>query len=197
MYKINREYLTNDSWLDSCLIEISDNFETLWQLCPKERGKVMVFGEKLTPRFQQSYIRDYTFSGIESKAIPLPSVLEKYLKLVNSIVEYGGGFNQVLANFYPDGNSYISSHADSTVQLIPDSPIVTITICQDREERTFRIRTKDTNKTIVKDIITVNGLFLVMGGKFQKEFRHEIVKINGIKGLNTKARISLTFRQFI
>jgi len=38
---------------------------------------------------------------------------------------------------------------------------------------------------------------MVMGGKFQKEFKHEIVKINGKKGENTAKRISITFRQFI
>jgi alkylated DNA repair dioxygenase AlkB len=201
---MHREFLSKESWLDSCTVELSEGeFEKIWNLCPKERGKVMVFGEKTTPRFQQSYIRDYTFSGIESKALPLPKELEKYLCWANSIPEYGGKFNQALLNFYSDGTQYIGSHADSENQLIPDSPIMTITLCEILKEkkikcdRTFRIRIKDKEKKIVKDVLTINGLVLTMGGKFQKQFRHEIVKIAGQKGENTPGRISITFRQFL
>ena len=36
-----------------------------------------------------------------------------------------------------------------------------------------------------------------MGGDFQKEFTHEIVKVSGKKGENVGKRINLTFRQFV
>lgn len=41
-----------------------------------------------------------------------------------------------------------------------------------------------------------DGTFLVMGGTFQKEFTHEVPKINGVKGENIGKRINITFRQF-
>lgn len=199
---MKREFLTKESWLDTCSLDLGgeSEFQKIWNLCPKERGKVMVFGEKTTPRFQQSYIRDYTFSGVESKALPLPKELERYLTWANLIPQYGGKFNQALLNFYSDGTQYIGPHSDSETQLIPDSPIMTITLSLSKDnstDRIFRIRSKGGEKKIVKDVSTSNGLVLVMGGKFQKEFRHEIVKISGQKAEKTPPRISITFRQFI
>ena len=48
----------------------------------------------------------------------------------------------------------------------------------------------------MKDITTKNGMVLVMGGNFQKTYKHEIVKMTGKKAENTGRRISITFRQF-
>ena len=46
------------------------------------------------------------------------------------------------------------------------------------------------------DILTPNGSVLVMGGRFQKKFRHEIVKIGGESAKKVGPRISITLRQF-
>ena len=37
---------------------------------------------------------------------------------------------------------------------------------------------------------------LVMGGRFQKEFKHEVPKIAGGRGQRIGRRINITFRQF-
>jgi alkylated DNA repair dioxygenase AlkB len=192
---MEREYFTENSWLDTGFLHENlkpshETFTTLYNLHPKERGIVNVFGEKQTPRYQQSYLRDYSFSGNVAKSLPLPNEFQPYLDFVNNLGY--GEFNQVLLNWYSNGHHYIGTHADSEKELIPDSPIVTISL---GAERTFRIRNRD--KKVVKDVITKNGIILVMGGKFQKEFKHEIVKINGKKGEKIYPRISLTFRQFI
>lgn len=152
---MKREFLSKESWLDTCSLDLGgeDEFKRIWDLCPKERGKVMVYGEKETPRFQQSYIRDYTFSGVESKALPLPKELERYLKWANLIPQYEGKFNQVLLNFYSDGTQYIGPHSDSEKQLFPDSPIMTITLSLNRNaggDRIFRIRTKTPRRKLLK-----------------------------------------------
>ena len=129
-----------------------------------------------------------------------------YLDWMNSLGY--GEFNQFLVNWYQDGENYIGSHADDEKQLIPNSPIVSITLCMGGTfdesgnfnlgnnliPRKFRIR--DKNKKIFEDVETTNGLVLVMGGKFQKEFKHEIVKIAGKKASLTGPRISITLRQF-
>lgn len=191
---MKREYISSESWLDSCMLPEKigeEEFLEMWNLHPKEKGKVMVYGEKEIPRYQQSYLRDYTFSGVNSVSLPLPLIFKKYLDWVNSIPEYQGKFNQVLLNWY-EGCHYIGRHSDSESQLMPNSPIVTISL---GAERTFRIRNRE-NK-IVKDVITKDGLVLVMGGKFQKEFKHEIVKITGKKAETIGRRISITFRQFL
>lgn len=91
-----------------------------------------------------------------------------------------------------NGYHYIGSHADNEKQLVIGSPIVSISF---GGTRTFRIR--DKNKKIVKDFELKNKDIIIMGGTMQKEFKHEIVKVNGQKGLNVDKRINITFRQFI
>lgn len=86
--------------------------------------------------------------------------------------------------------------SDDESQLVTGSPIVTITLCLEGVPRKFRIRNKS-DKTITKDILTTNGIVLTMGGDFQKEFKHEIVKVTGGAAKKVGPRISLTFRQFV
>ncbi len=194
VFESKRINLENNSWLDEGKLpenlKLSDEeFENMWNTHPENYAEVMIYGSlKKTPRYQQSYIRNYQFSGVNHPATALPSCMRKYLNYINSI--YGNKFNQVLVNWYNDGSHYISSHSDDERQLIPNSPIVTISF---GAERKFRIRK---NKKITKDIMTQDGSFLVMGGTFQKNYKHEIVKIGGKKGENTGRRISITLRQF-
>lgn len=196
--KILREYLSEDSWLDTFqipdrLIPNEEKFEELWSLHPTIQNKVMIRGHlKTMPRFQQSYIKDYWFSGMNSLSKSLPKPFKPYLDYFNDLEEYGGKFNQVLLNWYQNGHNYIGSHRDDESQLRNDSPIVTLSLGAVRK---FRVR-KKWNKEVVKDIDMTPGLFLVMGGKFQKEFKHEVVKISGKKGERTGRRISITLRQF-
>ena len=198
--RFTREYLTEDSWLDQghlpSKLNISDpdDFALLWDLHPSTHSEVRM-GSRMVPipRWQQSYIRDYKFSGNTAKAEDLPEELEPYLKWADSL-NYGE-FNQFLVNWYEDGNHYIGPHADNTRPLVPDSPIITISICPSGTPRKFRIRNIG-DKEIVRDVETTNGLVLVMGGAFQKEFKHEIVKITGKKAMEAGPRISITLRQF-
>ncbi len=190
---IDREYLTKNSWLDVFYLpdDLCNDFNKLWELHPQEPAEVMMYGKLIkTPRYQQSYLKNYNFSGVEHKSLQLPEEFKTYLDYINNL-KYGN-FDQVLVNWYADGSKYIGTHSDDERSLIQDSPIITISL---GEERKFRIR--DRNGKIIKDVMTKNGLVLVMGGKFQKEFKHEIVKIGGKKGELTDSRVSITFRQFI
>jgi len=211
---MERKRLTENSWLDKTtlpenLLPNNEQFLEMWNFHPTERHKVKIYGEmKEIPRFQQAYLRDYSFSGSESKSLPLPDIFKPYLEWMNSF-DYGE-FNQFLVNWYQNGENYIGSHADDERQLISDSPIVSITIClggtfdelgnfnfNDNHNIPRKFRIRDKNKKIIEDVETTNGLVLVMGGKFQKEFKHEIVKISGKKANLTGPRISITLRQFI
>lgn len=192
----SREKMGNSSFLDignlpAPLSVDKSGFQKIWDLHPKTRHEIVMYGKKTSvPRYQQAYLRDYSFSGSVSKVLPLPDVLAPYLEYANSL-GYSGNFNGFLINWYEAGENYIGSHADSTVQLVRNSPIITITLCSDGESRLFRIR--DTKKHIVKNIFTDNGLVLTMGGCFQTEFKHEIVKTSKI---GVSKRISITLRQF-
>lgn len=192
------ENLTRTSSLDTMilpkeLIPNATQFKSLWDLHPEEHAEVMIYG-RLTPipRWQRSYGKDYKFSGVVSKGFPLPDLIKPYLDYANSLGY--GEFNEVLLNWY-NGSHYIGSHADDEKQLNKNSPIVTITLCLPGEPRKFRIRDKKT-KDIVKDVLTTNGLVLVMCGEFQKEFKHEVVRLTGGSIQKAGDRISITLRQF-
>lgn len=210
---IARQNLSGRSWLDTLslpdhLLPSYEKFMEMWNLHPAKHHEIMMYGKKVPiPRFQQAYLRDYTFSGSESMSLPLPEIFQPYLDWMNSL-QYGE-FNQFLMNWYQDGDNYIGSHSDDENQLIPHSPIVSITLCigghfqedgnfvRSKKEtpRKFRIRDKQT-KEIVQDVLTPNGVILVMGGYFQTEYKHEIVKISGKAAKTTGPRISVTLRQF-
>ena len=192
-----RDEMTVNSWLDTFYLPDKlalIDFDEIWDLHPENQNKIFIYGEEKTiPRYQKSYIRDYEFSGATSKSDPLPDLLKPFLKWINRL-DYGK-FNQFLLNWYENGENYIGSHADDEKQLVPNSPIVTITLCEEGLVRVFRVRDKKTKK-IVQDIETPNGIVLVMGGHFQKEFKHEIVKMTGSKAPKAGRRISITLRQF-
>ena len=141
----------SESWLDvhQLPLELSGEqcFKQLWEIHPEEHGKVTIFGKELdVPRWQKSYGRDYRFSGNTSRADPVPDVLQPYLDWVHSLgyeESRYGEFNQILVNWYADGSHYIGSHSDDERQLVPDSPIVTITLCLPGTPRKFRIRNKN------------------------------------------------------
>lgn len=193
MDNLKREMIGESSWFDIGMLpsHINDKFDQLWKLHPEEHGEVIIYGKSIPiPRYQRSYGRDYKFSGTVSKGYPLPNEFKEYVDFANSLGY--GEFNEILVNWYIDGNSYIGSHSDDEKQLKPGSPIVTITLAQPGESRKFRIRNKKT-KDIVKDILTPNRMILTMGGDFQKEFKHEIVKTAKKVG----SRISITLRQFV
>lgn len=187
MSDIVREYLSKDAWMDFHTMDLEVD---LWSLCPDKQEKITMFNkESDVPRFQQSYGRSYYFSGLMHEADPIPDLLKPILEKVNNMGY--GIFNQILLNWYANGHMYIASHADKMDQMVKDSVIVSISI---GATRTFRIR--DMNKNIIKDYSLKSGDVVVMGGKMQEQFKHEIVKISGKKGLKVGRRINITFRQF-
>ena len=206
---ITRENMGKNSWLDTMmlpenLIPNKETFTKLWNLHPEEHAEVLIYGKMIPiPRWQRSYGRDYKFSGVVSKGHDIPNELVPYIDWANSL-EYGSNdgskFDEILLNWYANGENYIGSHSDDESQLKKGSPIVTITLCDTDDLsilRKFRIRNKDESKKVVKDVLTSNGMVLVMGGDFQKEFRHEVVKMTGEIAKKAAPRISITLRQFV
>lgn len=111
---------------------------------------------------------------------------EHIIALINLVnEEFNTQYNGVLVNRYNDGTKYISSHSD---QEADPSGVVAISV---GASRIFRIRDKVTNK-IVLDVPTKNFQVLVMGGKFQEEFVHEIPKQLKV----FTPRVSFTFRRY-
>lgn len=187
---MKREYMSQKSWLDSFTLPINVDENKLWEIYPKEHGQVKIYGKLIdVPRFQKAYGHDYTFSGLNHKADPIPNTLHYLLDYVNSL--HYGTFNQMLINWYENGHHYIGLHSDDETQLVPNSPILSISIGATRR---FRIKSKLTSYN--KNVMLDNKSVVVMGGHFQKEFQHTVPKISGPSGLNVGRRINITFRQF-
>jgi len=197
MAAFSRINLNEFSWIDKGTLpdSIELDFETIWGECPKERGKLNIYGKQVTiTRFFKTYGHSYAFSGINAVADPIPIWLMPLLNYINSLgyASLEKPFNGILINWYPDGNSYISAHSDSEKGLAKLHSIVSVSL---GAQRKFRIRSKLT-KEIVIDIPMPDRSILVMGGATQNVYTHEVPKISGELGKRTGKRINITFRRF-
>lgn len=96
-------------------------FEKIWASRPEDDQTVMMAGKKVViPRKQRAYLNSYKFSGSEAKSHPLTPEIDYFLQIANSLGY--GSFNQILVNWYADGNEYIGPHADNTKPLQEDLP---------------------------------------------------------------------------
>ena len=186
--------LTDLSWikyLSKIPEEISldyNNFDILWNIHPKKKGKIKIMGNEIeTPRWQQSYGISYQFSGTTNVALPIPDIVQKYIDWANNYDNSKDKFNMALLNWYQDGEHYIGHHSDDEKQLILNSPIYCFSF---GEERDFVLKNKETKET--KKIKLENNSLVIMGGECQKTHTHSIPKR---KKANNK-RISITLRKF-
>ena len=199
--------LPHESWLrtyaqlpESIQVDQTE-FDRLWSLHPAEFATVNVFGPKKTPRWQQSYGRDYTFSGVRHKARPIDDpYLKKILRWVNRHAEKqellpdGATYNEILINWYQDGNHYIGKHSDDESEMVANTPIYSFSFGQ---QRTFRIRSRNNVTTQLEnpyDIAMPNNSLVIMGGKMQTYYTHEVPKGKASETLGS--RINITVRAF-
>jgi alkylated DNA repair dioxygenase AlkB len=185
--------LSLDSWIEIGALpdDIQVDFEAIWNLHPPEFAEAIMCGRKVkTPRWQQSYLRSYFFSGLKHDALDLPEEIQPILDWANSLgVE--PKFNQVLINWYENGLHYIGPHSDDVRPLVKRSPIFSISL---GETRVFRVKSKIPGRVI--DIPMPNRTVLVMGGDMQSEFTHEVPKVSGKRGAKLGRRVNITFRVF-
>lgn len=202
--------LTEKSWiaqgkLPPDLILDDQKYMHLWNMRPGIKHTIKLFGKEcMIPRQQMVYgVDNYRYSGTEFPSVPIPNCLRPYLEWANQLDDqsYDHLYNMILVNWYENGADYIGSHRDDEAQIIPHTDVMTISF---GTERIFRIKyapiksaSGNINDNAVPekmDIPLVDNHYLVMGGHFQDEFKHEIPKqsTKKVKG----SRISLTFRKF-
>jgi alkylated DNA repair dioxygenase AlkB len=202
-------YITIDTLPSDLQLHGSDNLFTLFNLHPTQRGKVqMPSGECESPRWHKSYLNtpspdlksrsSYMFSGHDetSNRDQLPDAFLPFLEYVN---RDDGGYNQVVINWYKDGQDYTAQHSDCEDGMKEGADIVVISL---GDKRIFRIRPKnlekvdvDSKSEVVKpeglDVSCPHGSVLTMGGHTQRFFRHGVPK-----SASEAPRISITFRKF-
>ena len=175
-------------------IQINESYEILWNMHPDNFHKIKVFGKTHdTPRWQQSYGKDYKFSGTICKSEPIPDIIQPFVDWANNkennyITRFT--FNQVLVNWYKNGKDhYIGWHSDDEKQLIPDSPVYGISL---GIPRIFKIRSKNRVNKDDHSLYLDTNSYIIMGGEMQKYYQHTIPKSNKI----LQSRVSITLRCF-
>lgn len=127
---------------------------------------------------------NYTYSGLT-----LPGVdFSKSLSLIKTRIEQTSStrFNSCLANLYRDGNDSNGWHSDDEKELGDEPVIASLSL---GVTRNFDLKHKR-NRLINKRIELTHGSLLLMSGRTQKDFKHQIAKSKRIH----EPRINLTFR---
>ena len=176
--------------------EATQLFNTLLSKCAWERHRAS-FGHTV-PR-DEAYYGDpgthYTYSRREYKPLPwIPELLSLRARVEEAtpVAAYVNlslpqtGYNAVLCNLYRDGNDSVGLHADAEPEMAPVIGSVSL-----GAERLFRLKGK--GGTVVFSQRLPHGSLLIMAGKTQKNFKHEVPKEPG----GTQPRINLTFRRIV
>jgi len=179
LYQDKRLEEKKDLWFESCLHDL--NWET---------GFIKIFGKThQIPRLQAWYADneiEYTYSGKKLQRHNWNNLLLEIKEKIENITSFK--FNSVLANLYRDGNDSMGLHSDDEKELGIKPVIASLSLGESRE-----IYFKHKNKKLNLIIPQVNGQLIVMHGKTQEYWKHEIKKTKKIK----KPRINLTFRNII
>jgi len=198
-------------WISEELREYSQvRYQEMFNLHPIERGKVVMFGEDvISPRWHRSYLkiptenineeRSFMYSGKDFyEDLSLPAQFQTYLDFLNG-QERKDKFNQVIVNWYADGNDFIAAHSDCEMGMKHGAGISIVTLCEDENSHRELIFTAKKLKNTENDNIyrhvkieTTHGSIITMHGDIQKKFRHKVPKSLGLDS----SRISLTFRKF-
>ena len=179
LYQDKRLEEKKDLWFESCLHDLD------W-----ETGFITIFGKThQIPRLQAWYADnkvEYTYSGKKLQRHNWNNLLLEIKEKIENITSFK--FNSVLANLYRDGNDSMGLHSDDEKELGKKPVIASLSLGETRE-----IYFKHKNKKLNLIIPQASGQLLVMHGKTQEYWKHEIKKTKKIK----KPRINLTFRNII
>ena len=179
LYQDKRLEEKKDLWFESCLHDLD------W-----ETGFITIFGKThQIPRLQAWYADneiEYTYSGKKLQRNNWNKLLLEIKEKIENITSFK--FNSVLANLYRDGNDSMGLHSDDEKELGKKPVIASLSLGETRE-----IYFKHKNKKLNLIIPQASGQLIVMHGKTQEYWKHEIKKTKKIK----KPRINLTFRNII
>lgn len=163
----------------------SETFEKLWALHPDEFHRIKFMGkEMLTPRWQQAYGVNYSYTGSVNNALPIADEIQPYYQWCKANID--SRLNGLLLNWY-DGQRghYLGAHRDDIRELVQESPIATISL---GEERIFRFRPYKGKG--YKDLVVQHGDVVIIPWETNLKWKHEIPLFKKYKG----RRLSITLR---
>ena len=126
----------------------------------------------------------YRYSGVSHPAADWTPELASVRDMIEGHLGYRP--NGVLLNRYRDGRDSIGRHSDVETDLVPGSPIASVSL---GIGRTMVVRHRDRSAAPIR-LVLEPGSLLLMYGDCQSALTHEIPKDPGQAG----ERISMTFR---
>lgn len=138
-------------------------------------------------------IKNYMFSGkYQKNNLELPKEFIPFLDYINN--KFNDNYNQVVVNWFENGNTFIPLHSDCELNIVNNSSIVIISLGESRVLRIEHKKGKGDCCIEKMDINCNNGTVITMNGDFQKEYVHGIPKsISSVKD----RRISISFRKYV
>ncbi|WP_028240424.1 alpha-ketoglutarate-dependent dioxygenase AlkB family protein [Stutzerimonas azotifigens] len=164
-----------DRWLERLLAET-----------PWEQPRVRLYGrEHPVPRLLAWYGDvDYRYSGVTHRPLPWTPLLGDIRERVERAA--GQRFNGLLINHYRDGQDAMGWHSDDETELGPEPLIASLSL---GGARRFDLRRKGSQR-IGHSLTLAHGSLLVMGGRTQHHWQHQIARTRK----PCPPRLNLTFR---
>lgn len=185
-------------WVEENFLQKGDvSIRDLRKLPLQKKPPIMVRGKMCKQNRNVGFFSDesegYHYSNQKMPSLPLSTLplLEPLLIKVNG--RLGTNFNGILVNHYENGCDYVGAHSDDEKTLDKRSGKEMVACISFGTKRKFRVREKKGKHKILLDYKHKPLSLLVMEGKFQKDFLHEIPQEKKI----LTDRISLTFRHHI
>lgn len=163
--------------IPSELVPDGTTFEALWNLHPKEHSIIVIHGKRVAvPRWEQAYGKDYAFSNQTAVALKIPEQFTPYLDWARAEIE--PRLNGIFVNWHDGAKKhYHGKHRDSTKGIVAGTPIVTISL---GEERVFRMRPHPSGSP-KQDFMLENGDYVVIPWETNQNWSHEVPKSRSTK----------------
>lgn len=191
-WDITRNYLPFDGTVNyyGPIFSIQESdlyYQALLENLHWKNDEAVIFGKHLTTKRKVAWYGDvpfeYTYSGIQKKALPW----DVNLLAIKAIVEEQcqESFNSCLCNLYHNGSEGMAWHSDSEKDLKKHGAIASLTL---GAERKFGFKHKQTKETVYLQL--AHGSLLIMKDQTQEHWLHRLPPTTKV----TSPRINLTFR---
>lgn len=180
-------YTYAPAWIPSA--EADALFETLMEESEWQQRAIVARGkEVMQPRLLDwAGTERYRYSGQELETRPFSAALEALTARVAEATD--APYNHVLLNLYRDGRDSIGMHADNEPELGWEPTIASISL---GAQRRFIIQHKK-KRSWRRTITLEHGSLLVMGGAFQRRWRHAVPR----QAAEIGPRINVTLRELL
>lgn len=163
-------------------------FKSLLETISWQQDDITVFGKTYKqPRLTALYANNnetYSYSNITMTPHVFTNVLLEIKNKVETIVD--SNFTTCLLNLYRHGQDSNGWHADDEKELVVNPIIASASF---GAERLFKLKHRK-DKNLKQDLVLQHGSLLIMKGKTQHHWLHQIPKTRK----KVEKRINLTFR---